>query len=182
MFRQLCSSDLKVEAKRKKELEAEEKRLQELEEMRAQANAEANMKAKIAEAEGCLLCSKCQSEMLPNAKVTRVFNLVHFRKWKFYDFLFFFQGVDEFENFRLPAGGVASAALMQMSDQTDVTDQHSGLADDAVIDLMDFNMDPDEEEKIRKSLVEKTKYKEAAPTWELNIEVCLHGNWLVFNF
>ena len=27
-----------------------------------------------------------------------------------------------------------------------------------------------EEEKIRESLQEKTKYKEVAPTWELNIE------------
>ena len=44
------------------------------------------------------------------------------------------------------------------------------VADDGVIDLMDFSMDPDEEEKIRNSLQEKTKYKEVAPTWELNIE------------
>lgn len=153
MFRQLCSSDLKVEAKRKKELEAEEKRMQELEEMRAQANAEANMKAKIAEAEGRLVCVKCQSGMLPNA-----------------------QGVYEFENFRLPVGGAAPAGHNHhIPDLMDVAEQHGGLADDAVIDLMDFNMDPDEEEKIRKSLVEKTKYKEVAPTWELNIEQYGYG-------
>ena len=47
-FRHLCSADLKVEARRKAELEEEEKRLKGLEEMRAQAKAEANMKAKIA--------------------------------------------------------------------------------------------------------------------------------------
>ena len=44
---------------------------------------------------------------------------------------------------------------------------------------MDFNMDPDEEEKIRQSLQEKTKYKEVAPTWELNIEK--YGNILSLN-
>ena len=44
------------------------------------------------------------------------------------------------------------------------------VAEEGVIDLMDFNMDPEEEEKIRQSLQEKTKYKEVAPTWELNIE------------
>ena len=76
-FRHLCSADLKVEARRRKELEAEEARLKELEEMRSQARAEANMKAKIAESEGRLLCSKCQGDMLPNK-----------------------DGVYEFENFR----------------------------------------------------------------------------------
>ena len=62
-FRHLCSADLKLEARRRAELEEEEKRLQGLEEMRAQAKAEANMKAKIAESEGRLMCSKCQSEI-----------------------------------------------------------------------------------------------------------------------
>ena len=76
-FRHLCSADLKVEAKRRKELEAEEVRMKELEEMKSVAKAEANMKAKLAEAEGRLLCSACQSDMLPNA-----------------------EGVYEFENFR----------------------------------------------------------------------------------
>ena len=55
------------------------------------------------------------------------------------------------------------------------------MAEDGVIDLMDFNMDPDEEEKIRNSLKEKTKYKEVAPTWELNIEK--YGkNYKLFSF
>ena len=53
------------------------------------------------------------------------------------------------------------------------------VAEEGVIDLMDFNMDPDEEEKIRQSLQEKTKYKEVAPTWELNIEK--YGNKLSLN-
>ena len=48
-----------------------------MEEMKSQARAEANLKAKIAEAEGRLLCSKCQGDMLPNQ-----------------------DGVYEFENFR----------------------------------------------------------------------------------
>ena len=45
--------------------------------MKSQARAEANLKAKIAEAEGRLLCSNCQADMLPNQ-----------------------DGVYEFENFR----------------------------------------------------------------------------------
>jgi len=44
------------------------------------------------------------------------------------------------------------------------------MAEEGVIDLMDLDMDPEEEDKIRRSLEEKTKYKEVAPTWELNIE------------
>merc|ERR1740128_1040962 len=140
-FRSLCSADLKVEAKRKKELEAEEARLKELEEMRSQAKAEANMKAKIAESEGRLLCSKCQADMLPNK-----------------------DGVYEFENFR-PGYGPGPNAQFAENPAEAVK-----IADDGVIDLMDFNMDPEEEDKIRDSLKEKTKYKEVAPTWELNIE------------
>jgi len=139
-FRHLCSADLKVEAKRKAELEEEEKRLQNLEEMRAQAKAEANMKAKIAESEGRLMCSRCQSEMLPNS-----------------------DGVYEFENWK--GGGQGGSQAF-----TDMTEPPVQLAEDTVIDLMNFDMDPEEEEKIKKSLEEKTKYKEVAPTWELNIE------------
>ena len=48
------------------------------------------------------------------------------------------------------------------------------LAEDTVIDLMNFDMDPEEEEKI-KTLEEKTKYKEVALTWELNIEKYGYG-------
>jgi len=142
-FRHLCSADLKVEARRKAELEEEEKRLQGLEEMRAQAKAEANMKAKIAESEGRLMCSKCQSEMLPNS-----------------------EGVYEFENWR--GGGAGGQGGQQAF--TDIADQPVQLAEDTVIDLMNFDMDPEEEDKIKRSLEEKTKYKEVAPTWELNIE------------
>jgi len=147
-FRHLCSADLKVEAKRKAELEEEEKRLQSLEEMRAQAKAEANMKAKIAESEGRLMCSKCQGEMLPNS-----------------------EGVYEFENWK---GGVAGGHRGHQT-FTDIADQPVLMAEDTVIDLMDFDMDPEEEEKIKRSLEEKTKYKEVAPTWELNIEKYGYG-------
>ena len=48
------------------------------------------------------------------------------------------------------------------------------LAEDTVIDLMNFDMDPEEEEKI-KTLEEKNKYKEVALTWELNIEKYGYG-------
>ena len=44
------------------------------------------------------------------------------------------------------------------------------MEEDQVVDLMSFDMDPDEEDKIKRSLEEKTRYKEVAPTWELNIE------------
>ncbi|XP_023326591.1 uncharacterized protein LOC111700016 [Eurytemora carolleeae] len=144
-FRHLCSADLKVEAKRKKELEAEEKRYRELEEMKSQARAEVNMKAKLAEAEGRLLCSKCQGDMLPNK-----------------------DGVYEFETFRPGYSGVVPYS-------ENPAEQPVQVAEEGVIDLMDFNMDPDEEEKIRQSLQEKTKYKEVAPTWELNIEKYGYG-------
>ena len=100
-FRHLCSADLKVEARRKAELEEEEKRLQGLEEMRAQAKAEANMKAKIAESEGRLMCSKCQSEMLPIS-----------------------EGVYEFENWR--GGGAEGQGGQQAF--TDIADQSVQLA------------------------------------------------------
>ena len=33
----------------------------------------------------------------------------------------------------------------------------------------------DDEENIKKTLEEKTKYKEVAPTWELNIETYGYG-------
>ncbi len=100
------------------------------------------MKAKIAESEGRLMCSKCQSEMLPNR-----------------------DGVYEFEHFR-PGGG--SSRPSTYADNP--VEQPVKMAEEGVIDLMDFDMDPDEEDKIRRSLEEKTKYKEVAPTWELNIE------------
>ena len=61
-FRQICSADLKLEARRKAELEEEEKRMEELEEFQSRIKAEANLKAKIAEAEGKLMCMECQHE------------------------------------------------------------------------------------------------------------------------
>merc|ERR1719457_402406 len=124
-YRHLCSADLKVEAKRRKELEAEEERLKELEEMKSQARAEANLKAKIAEAEGRLLCSKCQGDMLPNQ-----------------------DGVYEFENFR--PGQQSSRAMYSENP----AEQEVNMAEEGVIDLMDFNMDPDYEH------VESSKYRE----------------------
>merc|ERR1719495_1433867 len=143
-FRHLCSADLKIEAKRKAELEEEEKRMLKLEEQRAQAKAEANMKAKIAESEGRLLCSSCQAEMLPNE-----------------------HGVYDFERWQGGTGVVASGSQNVAPAQQ--------MDEDAVIDLMDFDMDPEEEERIKASLEEKTKYKQVAPTWELNIEKYGYG-------
>jgi hypothetical protein len=43
-------------------------RLKELEELRAQTKANANLKAKMAEAEGRLMCTQCQTSMYPNAE------------------------------------------------------------------------------------------------------------------
>ena len=143
-FRYICSSDLKQEAKRKAELEEEDKRLVELEELRAKAKAEANLKAKIAEAEGKLMCTKCQSEMMPNE-----------------------EGVYEFENWQ---GGVPRPSQPKVGEFTSAIESAAIMEEDQVIDLMSFDMDPDEEDKIKRSLEEKTKYKEVAPTWELNIE------------
>ena len=47
-------------------MEKEAAELRELEALRAQVRADANMKAKLAESEGRLLCTSCQSEMLPD--------------------------------------------------------------------------------------------------------------------
>jgi malate/lactate dehydrogenase len=73
-------------------------------------------------------------------------------------------GVYEFEHFR-PGMAARPSAYAD-----NPVEQPVKMAEEGVIDLMDFDMDPDEEEKIRRSLEEKTKYKEVAPTWELNIE------------
>ena len=79
--------------------------------------------------------------------------------------------VYEFENWK---GGVAGGHRGHQT-FTDIADQPVLMAEDTVIDLMDFDMDPEEEEKIKRSLEEKTKYKEVAPTWELNIEKYGYG-------
>jgi hypothetical protein len=149
-FRRLCAVELKVEAKKKKELEQEEKKLKELEELKAQTRAQANMKAKIAESEGRLLCGNCQGSMYPNA-----------------------QGVYEFEGFRPGInGGVQTlpAASVVKKDK-----KVSGPDDDGIVDLLDMEIPEEEEEQIKKTLEEKTKYKEVAPTWELNIETYGYG-------
>ena len=148
-FRHICSADLKKEAKRKADLEVEEKRLVELEEFRSKAKAEANLKAKIAEAEGKLMCTKCQAEMMPNA-----------------------EGVYEFESWQGGAAAARPAQGQQAAPQTSAVESSDMMMqEDEGVDLMSFDMDPDEEDKIKRTLVEKTKYKEVAPTWELNIEV-----------
>ena len=144
-FRHICSADLKQEARRKAELEDEEKRFGELELQRNKAKAEANLKAKIAESEGTLVCTKCQSEMMPNE-----------------------DGVYEFEGWK--AGSGSRPAQAQVSDFTSAVESAAMMEEDQVVDLMNFDMDPEEEDKIKRSLHEKTRYKEVAPTWELNIE------------
>lgn len=125
--------------------------MKELESIKAQARADANMKAKVAEIEGRLLCTGCQSEMYPNA-----------------------QGVYEFEGFR-PGQAVSSrqngAKKADQSPEGGVEDD----PDDGVLDLMDLVIPEDQEEQIRKTLEEKTKYKEVAPTWELNMESYGYG-------
>ena len=149
-YRRLCAVELKVESKKKKELEVEEKKLKELEELKAQTRAQANMKAKIAESEGRLLCGNCQASMYPNA-----------------------QGVYEFEGF-VPGvtninQGTPTASTAKKDKVTNGTD------DDGIVDLLDMEIPEEEEMQIKKSLEEKTKYKEVAPTWELNIETYGYG-------
>ena len=86
-------------------------------------------------------------------------------------------GVYEFEHFR-PGMAARPSAYAD-----NPVEQPVKMAEEGVIDLMDFDMDPDEEEKIRRSLEEKTKYKEVAPTWELNIEKygTYHGVHFLFS-
>ena len=66
-YRKVCAADLRAEAKRRKELEKEEQKMKELEEFKAQTRANANFKAKIAETEGRLMCTQCQTAMFPDA-------------------------------------------------------------------------------------------------------------------
>ncbi len=145
-LRLVCAVDIKAEAKRKKELEREEKRMKELEALKAQVRAEVNMKAKLAESEGRLMCTNCQTAMYPDA-----------------------EGVYEFERFR-PGMRPAGNSSQKVADET------AGAADDdGVVDLMDWAIPEDQEEQIRKTLEEKTRYKEVAPTWELNMETYGYG-------
>ena len=107
------------------------------------------MKAKVAGMEGRLLCTGCQSEMYPDA-----------------------QGVYEFEGFR---PGQAPKQPVQRKEQTPEENEDEDDPDDGVLDLMDMVIPEDQEEQIRKTLEEKTKYKEVAPTWELNMESYGYG-------
>merc|ERR1719495_1878383 len=145
-FRHICSADLKIEAKRKAELEEEEKRMDELEGLKSKAKSDAKLRARIAEEEGKLMCTSCQCEMLPNE-----------------------DGVYEFENYQ---GGAPRQQQQQsqVSEFTSAVDSAAIMEEDRVVDLMNFDMDPEEEDKIKRSLEDKTRYKEVAPTWELNIE------------
>jgi len=115
-------------------LEEEEKRMEELEEFQSRVKAEANLKAKIAEAEGKLICNQCQGE----------------------------EGA--YENWE---GGYKQS---QVGEFTSAVESAAIMEEDQVVDLMNFDMDPEEEDKIKRSLEDKTRYKEVAPTWELNIE------------
>ena len=54
-YKSLNAAQIKLEAKKRKELAKEELRLKEIEELRAQTRAQANLKAKMAESEGRLL-------------------------------------------------------------------------------------------------------------------------------
>ncbi len=49
-------------------MEREELKLKDLEELIAQTRATTNLKAKVAESEGKMLCSQCQASMFPNAE------------------------------------------------------------------------------------------------------------------
>ena len=144
-YKHLCAVDLKIEAKRKRELEREEQKLQELETIKAQVRAETNMKAKIAEAEGRLICTNCQASMFPDA-----------------------EGTYEFEHGRFGRRTDKGKAGQVVEEEEE--DEYDG-----VIDLMDMEIPEDQEEQIRKTLQEKTKYKEVAPTWELNMETYGYG-------
>ncbi len=148
-FRLLCTVDLKVEAKRKRELEKEEQKLKELEAIKARVRAEANMKAKVAEQEGRLMCTSCQATMFPDAEGN-------------YEFESGFAGVRMGGRGEGAGGAVATSGVPEVDE-------------DGVVDLMDWMIPEDQEEEIKKKLEEKTRYKEVAPTWELNMETYGYG-------
>ncbi len=154
-YKALCAVDLKAEAKKRKELEREEARLKELEEIKAKTKAMANLKGKLAESEGRLMCTQCQAAMYPNA-----------------------EGVYEFENFVPGVQNNASTAFGRPEKAANVAnnaDNADNIDDDGIIDLLDMEIPEEQEEAIKKTLEEKTKYKEVAPTWELNIETYGYG-------
>ena len=116
---------------------------------KAQTRAQANIKAKIAESEGRLLCGNCQTSMFPNAQGV-------------YEFEGFFPGTRN-SNQNLPTAAAKKDKNVIAAD------------DDGIVDLLDMEIPEEEEIQIKKSLEEKTKYKEVAPTWELNIETYGYG-------
>ena len=142
-YKSLNAAQIKLEAKKRKELAKEELRLKEIEELRAQTRAQANLKAKMAESEGRLLCTQCQVAMYPNA-----------------------EGMYEFEGFR---------PNVEAQDASKEKEDKPAEDDDGIVDLLDMEIPEDQEEIIKKTLEEKTKYKEVAPTWELNIETYGYG-------
>ena len=146
LHRHICNDDLKAEAKRKLEYEEEEKKHQQLEELRAQNAAALEAKAKLAEAEGRLMCMGCQKEMEPDK-----------------------DGNYEFDNW----GGQGAEDNWKAAKQAMEGGDGEGktmFVDDEVVDLMDYDLGEAEEEKIKRSLYQQTRNKEVAPTWELNID------------
>jgi tetratricopeptide (TPR) repeat protein len=135
-FRLLCAGDLKVEARTRKEREREREELGQLDAAKAHVRAEAALKAKLAEAEGRLLCTQCRTAMFPDE-----------------------DGVYEFERLRAASRGIEAAAVQ--------------VDEDGVVDLLDLVIPEDQEEQIKKTLEEKTKYKEVAPTWVSFGRICL---------
>ena len=65
----------------------------------------------------------------------------------------------------------ATEPVPKPSKKRDATEEE----DDGIVDLLDMEIGDDDEENIKKTLEEKTKYKEVAPTWELNIETYGYG-------
>ena len=145
-FRHLCTADLRAEARQKKELEREEQKLKELESLKARVRAEANMKAKLAEQEGRLMCTNCQMAMFPDA-----------------------ESVYEFE--RSYSSRATAEVRLGAATATSVPE----IDEDGVVDLMEWAIPEDQEEEIKKKLEEKTRNKEVAPTWELNMETYGYG-------
>merc|ERR1712079_144589 len=102
-----------------------------------------NVNAKELKSEGKLLCNQCQASMFPDA-----------------------EGFYEFERFHPVQTSEAVPSKSKKNDRREPDEEE----DDGIVDLLDMEIPEDQEESIKKTLEEKTKYKEVAPTWELNIE------------
>ena len=96
-----------------------------------------------AEAEGRLMCTQCQVAMYPNA-----------------------QGQYEFEGFR-PGPNPEIQETEKQSSKDNET------AEDGIVDLLDMEIPEDQEEIIKKTLEEKTKYKEVKFTFFFKIHIFL---------